>query len=82
MESRVGIGDLQKGTEPELLRISPDQPRERCDGGTCNSTLRFQYNTGTHRLYIWSYAFDLRQLWESCYFYLWQFFRLYCLKIG
>lgn len=30
------------GTEPKLLRISPDLPLGRCDGGTRNSTLRFQ----------------------------------------
>ena len=29
------------GTEPKLLRISPDQPRKRCDRGIRNSTLRF-----------------------------------------
>ena len=31
----------QKGTEPKLLRISPDQPRKRCDRGIRNSSLRF-----------------------------------------
>ena len=31
----------QKGTEPKLLRKSPDQSRRRCDGGIRNSTLRF-----------------------------------------
>ena len=42
------------GTEPKLLRISPDLPLGRCDGGTRNSTLRFHFLHTTSYIYIQS----------------------------
>ena len=40
------------GTEPKLLRVSPDLPRGRCDRGTRNSTLRFRECYATIYIYI------------------------------
>lgn len=52
----------RKGTEPELLRISPDQPRGRCDGDICNSTLRFRIRRATKSINI----FVVSRISQTC----------------
>ena len=44
------------GTEPKLLRISPDLPLGRCDGGTRNSTLRFHFMS-IYKLHIYTKSY-------------------------